>query len=166
MRLASGIAPVMKYRRAGVKVGIGVDGSASNDGNNMLGEVRQAMLLARLQIGLRPPEGPDTALSTLGHESRRGMDDRPPGARARHPWAALRCWGATTSARSPWASSAISSPSISTAWPMPAPWPIRWRRPCFCAPQTARHTVVAGRPVVRDGRIVTIDLERTPLTSP
>ena len=48
MRLASGIAPVRAYRAGGVPVGIGVDGSASNDGNHLLGEARQAMLLARL----------------------------------------------------------------------------------------------------------------------
>lgn len=48
MRLASGIAPVRKYLAAGVRLGIGVDGSASNDGNHLIGEARQAMLLARL----------------------------------------------------------------------------------------------------------------------
>ena len=58
MRLASGIAPVKKYMAAGVKVGLGVDGSASNDASNILLEARQAMLLARLRSGLLPPEGP------------------------------------------------------------------------------------------------------------
>ena len=48
MRLASGIAPVRQYLAAGVRLGIGVDGSASNDGNHLIGEARQAMLLARL----------------------------------------------------------------------------------------------------------------------
>lgn len=52
MRLASGIAPVWEYLRAGVKVGLGVDGSASNDSSNLMAETRQAMLLARLRSGL------------------------------------------------------------------------------------------------------------------
>jgi 8-oxoguanine deaminase len=52
MRLASGIAPLMQYRAAGVKVGLGVDGSASNDGSNLLAELRQSMLLARVREGL------------------------------------------------------------------------------------------------------------------
>jgi cytosine/adenosine deaminase-related metal-dependent hydrolase len=52
MRLASGIAPIKEYRKAGVNVGLGVDGSASNDGSHLLAEVRQAMLLARLKEGI------------------------------------------------------------------------------------------------------------------
>ncbi|GHB13115.1 8-oxoguanine deaminase [Salinicola rhizosphaerae] len=49
MRLGSGIAPVMAMHRAGMRVGLGVDGSASNDGSHLLAETRQAMLLGRLQ---------------------------------------------------------------------------------------------------------------------
>ena len=52
MRLGSGAAPIIEYLMAGVKVGIGVDGSASNDGSHLLAEARQAMLLARLRAGL------------------------------------------------------------------------------------------------------------------
>ncbi|NMC85327.1 MAG: 8-oxoguanine deaminase [Anaerolineaceae bacterium] len=63
MRLASGIAPIRQMLKAGVKVGLGVDGSASNDSSHLLAEVRQAMLLARLKAGL---EG--ASLSSTGSE--------------------------------------------------------------------------------------------------
>lgn len=51
MRLGSGVAPVLALRRAGCPVGLGVDGSASNDSSHMLAEARQALLLNRLAHG-------------------------------------------------------------------------------------------------------------------
>lgn len=51
MRLGSGVAPVLALRAAGCPVGLGVDGSASNDSSHMLAEARQALLLNRLAHG-------------------------------------------------------------------------------------------------------------------
>jgi len=51
MRLGSGIARVKEMKDMGINVGIGVDGSASNDTSDMLGEVRNAMLLQRVKYG-------------------------------------------------------------------------------------------------------------------
>jgi cytosine/adenosine deaminase-related metal-dependent hydrolase len=50
MRLASGLAPVSRYLREGVPVGLGVDGSSSNDSSHLMAEARQALLLNRLGV--------------------------------------------------------------------------------------------------------------------
>ena len=157
MRLASGIAPVRAYARAGVKVGLGVDGSASNDGNNMLGEARQAMLLARLQISLRPPEGPDTTLST-SDPSRDGE-----WMTAREALELATLGGAAVLGRTDIGALApgkcadffaLRLDDVAFAGGLSDPVAAA----LFCTPGRAAFTVVHGRPIVAHGEIVTIDL--------
>lgn len=75
MRLGSGIAPVRAMRDAGMRIGIGVDGSASNDSSNMLAEVRQAMLLQRVAGRMDVSAREVLWYATRGGASVLGRDD-------------------------------------------------------------------------------------------
>ena len=57
MKLSSGVARIPEMLRIGVRVGLAVDGSASNDGSNLLEEMRAAYLLHRLQASSDAPDG-------------------------------------------------------------------------------------------------------------
>jgi len=70
MVLASGICPVHELLSAGARVGLGVDGSASNDSSNLMQEVRQALLIGRLRYGAEPV----THQSVLRLATRGGAD--------------------------------------------------------------------------------------------
>jgi cytosine/adenosine deaminase-related metal-dependent hydrolase len=76
MRLASGIAPLRAWQEAGLRVGLGVDGSASNDGGHLLAEARQAMLLQRVANGPDAVSALDALrLATRGGAEVLGRDD-------------------------------------------------------------------------------------------
>ncbi|MGB9799091.1 MAG: 8-oxoguanine deaminase [Thermanaerothrix sp.] len=149
MRLASGIAPVMRYLARGVKVGLGVDGSASNDSSHMLSEARQAMLLARLAAGL---EG--ASLSS---------QDAPPLMTARQALELATRGGAAVLGRSDIGSLepgkcadfvAFSLSALDYAGALHDPVAAL----VFCQPQRASYTVVHGRMIVKDGVLQTVDL--------
>jgi 8-oxoguanine deaminase len=141
MRLASGIAPVVAWRQSGVRVGLGVDGSASNDSSHMLAEARQAMLLQRVKgdAGAMSAEQA-LELATLGGASVLGRDDigaLAPGMAADFIGYRLERLEFTGSLHDPLAALV------------------------FCTPVNVDLSVVNGRVRVQEGQIV--DLELQPL---
>ena len=157
MRLASGIAPVRRMLNAGVPVGLGVDGSASNDAAHMVNEARQAMLLARVGRALAAPEVRDgrtffgcdlgpaemTARDALHVATRGGaqvLGRRDVGHLAVGMCADLALFDLRTLG---FAGGAVHDPVASLL---------------LCASPQAAYTVVNGRVVVRQGQLTTVDL--------
>jgi len=148
MRLASGIAPIKELLAAGVDVGIGVDGSASNDGSHLLAEARQAMLLARVKEGL-------TGFSRSDDPSRTLMTARDV------LWLATR-GGAAVLGRSDIGSLevgkcadffAIDLNRLDYAGALHDPLAAT----IFTQPVKADYTVVGGKFVIKQGQLVTLD---------
>jgi cytosine/adenosine deaminase-related metal-dependent hydrolase len=133
--LSSGLAPVVALRTAGVHVGLGVDGSSSADSASLWLEARQAMLLAKLRDGAAAGTARMALeMATIGGAGCLGRLDE---------IGVLR----------------VGAVGDVAVWPLTGPAfagaiadPIEaWLR---CGPVSARHTVVHGRPVVRDGALV------------
>ncbi len=139
MRLASGIAPVRAMRDAGVPVGLGVDGSASNDSSHMLAEVRQCMLLQRV---LGDPQAMTARealeMATLGGAAVLGRDDI--GALAPGMAADIVAFDLETLA---YAGGAVHDPVAALI---------------FCHPQPVDFALVHGRVLVEEGIPVHVDV--------
>tara|TARA_R110000850_G_scaffold54243_9_gene129265 strand:- start:1095 stop:2447 length:1353 start_codon:yes stop_codon:yes gene_type:complete len=137
-RLGSGIAPIRAMRDAGVAVGLGVDGSASNDAGNLVAEARQAMLLQRVARGADAM----SAREALEIATRGGADilGRP------------ECGRIAVGARADIAIWDVSGIEAAGSWDPAAL--------LLAGPTAVRDLVVEGRIVVADGQLKTIDLSK------
>ena len=139
MRLASGIAPVRAYLDAGVAVGLGVDGSASNDSSHLLAEARMALLLQRVSGNPAGLSGEEALwLATRGGAQVLGRDDvgeLAPGKAA--DFIGLRL------GRLDYAG-ALHDPLAALV---------------FCSPQQVDLSVINGQTVVEDGHLLPVDME-------
>ncbi len=148
MRLASGIAPILDMLSAGVNVGLGVDGSASNDGSHLLEETRQAMLLSRVRAGMM-------GASLSG-------EDAPPLMSARTALEMATRSSAAVLGRTDIGSLepgkcadffAINLHQIDYAGALHDPLAAL----VFCAPRRVDYTVVGGKMIVKEGHMETVD---------
>jgi cytosine/adenosine deaminase-related metal-dependent hydrolase len=138
-RLGSGIAPVRAMRDAGVKVGLGVDGSASNDAGNLVLEARQSLLLQRVSKGADAMSAREALeIATLGGARVLGRPDcgsLEPGKRAD-----IAIWD-------------VSGIEAAGSWDPVASL-------ILCGPTRVRDLFVEGRRVVQGGQMLTLDLPR------
>ncbi len=136
-RLGSGIAPVRAMRDAGVPVGLGVDGSASNDAGNLIAEARMAMLLQRVRNGADAMSAREVLeIATRGGAQVLGRSDC--GQIAVGKCADIAIWD-------------LSGIEAAGAWDPVAAL-------VLSGPTRVSHLFVQGRRVVADGRIATLDL--------
>lgn len=138
MRLGSGIAPIPAQLRAGVRISLAVDGSASNDSSNMLAEVRHAMLLQRVTKGAGALSARQALeMATLGGAAVLGRDDigaLSPGMAADLIAFDLRQVGLAGAQADPLAALV------------------------FCQPQGVDLSIINGRIVIEQGRLVDVDV--------
>ena len=149
MRLASGIAPILDMLGTGVKVGLGVDGSASNDGSHLLGETRQALLASRVRAGIM-----GASLS----------DDRAPSLMtARQALEIVTRGSASVLGRTDIGSLqvgncadfiAINANKLDFA----GAFHDLVSAVVFCAPVKVDYNVVGGKFVIKDGEMLTVDV--------
>lgn len=137
-RLGSGIAPLRQMRDSGVPVGLGVDGSASNDMGNLMLEARQAMLLQRVAIGADAMSAREALeIATRGGADVLGRPDC--GRLAVGKRADIALWDITgIDSAGSWDPAAL----------------------VLAGPTRVRHLFVEGRQVVREGQIATLDMPR------
>jgi len=137
-RLGSGIAPLRQMRDSGVPVGLGVDGSASNDMGNLILEARQAMLLQRVALGANAMSAREALeIATRGGADVLGRPDC--GRLAVGKRADIALWDITgVDSAGSW------DPAVLV----------------LAGPTRVRDLFVEGRQVVRDGQIATLDLPR------
>jgi len=137
-RLGSGIAPIRQMRDRGVPVGLGVDGSASNDAGNLILEARQAMLLQRVSKG----SDAMSAREALEIATRGGADilGRPECGRiAIGKRADIAIWDANCLENAgSWDPAAL----------------------LLAGPTKVKHLIVDGRMIVEDGQLLSVDLPR------
>jgi cytosine/adenosine deaminase-related metal-dependent hydrolase len=136
-RLGSGIAPLRAMRDAGVRVGLGVDGSASNDAGSLIGEARMALLLQRVSLGADAMSAREALeVATRGGAQVLGRHDC--GTLAVGKRADIAVWD-------------MRGVQSAGAWDAVAAL-------VLCGPMAVRDLLVEGCPVVREGQLVTIDL--------
>jgi len=136
-RLGSGIAPIREMLSNGVNVGLGVDGSASNDGGSLVSEARQALLLQRVSNGADAMSAMDALeLATRGGADILGRQE---------------CGRIQVGARGDLAIWDISGIDSAGSWDPAAM--------LLAGPRKVKHLIVEGRIIVSDGNLITINME-------